>query len=291
MIILQIIIGIVAAIGIGFILADVMKVPSLKASKAANNLGRKGNKKTKVIELYLKDLSTKIAGKLRMNEIKRANLEIDLRTANMDITPEQYTADAIVKALLFALVSIPAFFISWIIGVLFIGIAVFVYFRESRAVSRKIKAKRDRIEYELPRFVCHVEKILSHNRDLVYVIESYIPVAGPEFKEELTITLADMRSSGDNQKALEDLDTRIGSNSLSEVVMSLMTVENTADTSALWTSLSMKFSELQKLNLRAQANAIPRKVKKLSMALMFCFLLIYAAVIGQVLMTSMSTMF
>ena len=41
--------------------------------------------------------------------------------------------------------------------------------------------------------------------------------------------------------------------------------------------------------LRQQANAVPRKVKKLSMALMFCFMLIYVAVIGYVLVTSLGS--
>ena len=46
MIVLQIIIGVIAAVGVGFLLADLMKIPSLKASKAANSVGRKGKKKT-----------------------------------------------------------------------------------------------------------------------------------------------------------------------------------------------------------------------------------------------------
>ena len=90
MIVLQIIIGVIAAVGVGFLLADFMKIPSLKASKAANSVGRKGKKKTGVIELSRRDFATKLAGKLHLNEFKRANLVIDLRTANMEITPEQY---------------------------------------------------------------------------------------------------------------------------------------------------------------------------------------------------------
>ena len=86
-----------------------MKIPSLKASKAANSVGRKGKKKTGVIELYRRDFATKLAGKLHLNEFKRANLVIDLRTANMEITPEQYMADAIVKALMVGNLAIPAF--------------------------------------------------------------------------------------------------------------------------------------------------------------------------------------
>lgn len=212
---------------------------------------------------------------------------IDLRTANMEITPEQYMADAIVKALMVGILAIPAFFISVFFGFLILGIALFVYFSESKKVTRKIRQKRANIEYELPRLVGHIEKLLTHSRDIIYILESYIPIAHPELKEELFITVAEMRSSGNIRNALDSLDKRIGSVWLSEVVRALETVENSADTTALWTSLSMKFKELQRLNLKAQANTVPRKVKKLSMALMMCFLLIYIAVIGQVLMNSL----
>ena len=111
MIILQIFIGLFAAVGIGCILADLMKVPTMKASKAANNLGKKGDKKTSIIEIYLKEFATKLSEKIKLNEYKNAQLEADLRTAGMDITPELYVSNAIVKAVAIGLLAIPAFLI------------------------------------------------------------------------------------------------------------------------------------------------------------------------------------
>ena len=68
MIVLQILIGLFFAVGIGYILADLLKIPSMKATKAASNLGRKGDKKTSTIESYLKEFSLKLAEKLKTNE-------------------------------------------------------------------------------------------------------------------------------------------------------------------------------------------------------------------------------
>ena len=290
MIFLQFLIGVFAAVGIGFILADVWKVPSIKASKAANNLGKKGNKKVSIISIYLKEFSAKLAGKLKLNEYKRAQLEADLKTAGMDVTPEEYTADAIVKAAAFGLLAIPAFFIVKVVGLLILAIAVFIYIRESKAVSKRIKAKRERIEYELPRLVNAIEKTLKHSRDVIYVLESYKDTAGKELKAELEITIADMRS-GNIEVALTRLESRIGSTMMSDVTRGLISVIRGDETDVYWASLSMKFSDYQRQQLKGQANAVPRKVKKLSMALLFCFILIYVAVIGQVLMTSMTTLF
>ena len=239
MIVLQIIIGVIAAVGVGFLLADLMKIPSLKASKAANSVGRKGKKKTGVIELYRRDFATKLAGKLHLNEFKRANLVIDLRTANMEITPEQYMADAIVKALMVGILAIPAFFISVFFGFLILGIALFVYFSESKKVTRKIRQKRANIEYELPRLVGHIEKLLTHSRDIIYILESYIPIAHPELKEELFITVAEMRSSGNIRNALDSLDKRIGSAWLS--------IGNRGELCGYNSTLDITFDEVQRI--------------------------------------------
>ena len=168
MIILQIFIGLFAAVGIGCILADLMKVPTMKASKAANNLGKKGDKKTSVIELYLKEFASKLSEKLKLNEYKKAQLEADIRTAGMDTTPEEYVANAIVKAVAIGLLAIPAFLIIKILGLFIVFVAVVVYFSESKKVTKMIASKRKKIEYELPRLVASIEKTMKHQKGAVY---------------------------------------------------------------------------------------------------------------------------
>ena len=289
MFVLQIFIGIIAAVGIGFVLADIWKVPSIKATRAAQSVGKKGSKKTSVIEMYLKDISTKLAGKLKLNEYKRAQLEADLKVADMDISPEQYTADAIVKALVIGIFAIPVFFAARMLSFVVIALAVFLYFREIRAVSKKIKKKREEIEYELPRFVSVIEKSLKHTRDVIGILDSYKDRASEALRGELEITVADMRS-GNNEAALRRLESRVGSTMMSDVVRGLISTVNGNDTAVYFASLDMKFADHQRETLKMQANAVPRKVKRLSLALLGCFILIYGAVIVEVLSTSMSVL-
>ena len=111
MFLLQICIGALTAIGLAFVLADVYHLPTLKARKATNNLGKKGEKKVGMIEIYLKDFSAFLSKKLKLNEYKRAQLAADLKTAGMEITPEAYVADTITKALAIAVFAIPVFFL------------------------------------------------------------------------------------------------------------------------------------------------------------------------------------
>jgi hypothetical protein len=49
----------------------------------------------------------------------------------------------------------------------------------------------------------------------------------------------------------------------------------------------LKFSDYQRQNLKAEAEKAPKRVRKLSMVLLICFMLIYVAVIGEVLISSL----
>ena len=208
----------------------------------------------------------------------------------MDISPEMFISNAAVKAIAVGLLSVPLFFIFKLLGLFVVVIAIFMYYRETKSVSLRIKAKRRNIEYELPRLVSSIAKMLKHNRDIVYILESYRETAGPDLKTELDITVADMRS-GNTEVALTRLESRIGSTMVSDITRGLIAVTRGNDTDVYWAQLEMKFTDYQRQSLKAQANAVPRKMKKLSMALLFCFILIYAAVIGQVMLSSMSALF
>ena len=290
MFVLQICIGVLTAVGLALVLADIYHLPTLKARKATNNLGKKGDKKVSIVEIYLKDFSAFLSKKIKLNEYKRVQLEVDLKTAGMETSPEAYVADAITKALVIALLALPVFFLFKILSVVVLFISVIVYFKEYQAVSVKIKSRRQKIEYELPRFVSAIEKTMQHNRSIVYILESYKDTAGAELKAELEITIADMRS-GNVEVALTRLENRIGSTMMSDITRGLAALERGDNNVVYWGQLVIKFSDYQRQLLKQQANAVPRKVRKLSMALMFCFILIYVTVIGQVLLTSLTELF
>ena len=208
----------------------------------------------------------------------------------MDISPELYVSNAIVKAVAIGLLAIPAFLIVKILGLFIVFVAIVVYFSESKKVTKMIAAKRKKIEYELPRLVGSIEKTMKHQKGAIYALEAFKDTTCPELKEELEITIADMRS-GNEEVALTRLESRVCSTMMSDVTRGLIGVVRGDDMEVYWGTTALKFSDYQREQLKAQANAVPRKVRKLSMALLFCFILIYVAVLGQVLLTSMGTLF
>lgn len=289
MFIIQLMIGIIASVGIGYILCDVLKVPSMKASKTARNAASKGEKKKSSLAVFLDGFAEEIQEKIKLNQWKEREIQTDLDAAGIKDKPRLFVAKALTKACAVGVLAIPAFFIFKILGLAVLAFAVFVYFNETKGITRKIKKKRAKIEAELPRFVSFVNNKLSHTRDLISILRSYKETAGAEFVEELETTIVHLEQN--RTEALTNLEQRVGSPLLNEVTMKLKAVENGTYNEAAWTMLATTFSSLQKDNLKKKALSVPRKVRKGSMALLFCFILIYAAVLGQVLLSSLGTLF
>ena len=282
--------AIFAAIGIGFLLAERLKLPSRAASRAMHSMGRNRKDKPNPLTLLMRELSGRLAGRLHLNEYRRAQLEADLRTGDMTQTPEQFVAENIVRAGMVAVLAVPVAFVSKFLAVLLLVAAVLLYRLGSMTLRKKIGARRARIELELPRFVANIEKTLPHSRDVLAMLESYRTGAGEEFGRELDITVADMRS-GNDEAALTRLEARVGSSALSDVVRGLIGILHGEDNSVYWANLSLKFSESGRQNLREQAGKVPKRVRRLSLVLLGCFFLIYIVVIGEVLLTSLGGLF
>ena len=287
---LQAIIGALCGVAIFYILADLFALPYLKTSKAVINLSKQQRDKTSGLDVWLKGLATALSKFIKINEFKKAQLEADLKTAQMDITPEMFKANAIVKALIIGVLAVPMAFIFPLLCPVIIFLAIFLYNLEIKSVSRRIKDKRQKIEYELPRLVFTIEKTLKHNRDVLYMLDSFKENAGKEMKHELDITVADMKS-GNYEAAITRLEARVGSSQMSDVCRGLIGILRGDDTSLYWSSLAIKFNDIQRQQLRLQAQKVPRKVKRLSMCLLFCFMLIYIVVILSKIMTSIGVLF
>ena len=287
---LQYLIGICFGVGLYLLLADHFRIPSLATSKAYNNLAKRQEKKTSTLDIWLGDLAAWISKHIRLNEYRREQLVTDLRSAGISLSPEAHIANSLVKSAFVGLMAIPAAFIFPIVSPIILVLAVLIYLKSAKGVADKIKEKRKKIEYELPRFVSYIEKTLRHNRDILSIIDGYMKTAGTEIRDELEITAADMRS-GNYEAALTRLESRVGSSMLSDVTRGLIGVLRGDETDAYWTNLAMKFADYQRTILKAEAAKVPAKVKRLSMCMLICFMLMYLLVIGMQIVTSLGGMF
>lgn len=286
---LLIVFGILLAAGMFLLLANALKIPYLKTSKAVMNAGREDKKLSKTIEAVALGIASKMAQLIPMDKYKRTRLESTLKSAGIKMTPETFTALALLKSLCIALLAIPCAFIFPLVIPFVIFLAVAVYFRETGKADAKMREKREAIEQELPRFVVTVEQELKTSRDILAIMENFKKHAGVHFAYELDVTCADMRSSS-YEAALTRFEARIGSAQLSDVVRGLVSVIRGDDSAVYFKMLSHDFKLIGLQRLKSQAQKIPPKIRVFSFGMLMLFLLTYLFVMGMQLIDSLGTM-
>lgn len=282
--------GILLAFGIYLILADRLCLPLLATERAMLSTGRKGKSAAKSIEALLMGWAVILARYLRLDEYKKVRLQSNLNAAVLNLTPEVYTAFAIVKAAAILLGVVPCFFLFPLLTPVLVLLAVATYFKEIRRIDGLLSAKRNEIESDLTRFVATVEQELQASRDVLGILENYKKHAGAAFADELDIVTADMRSSG-YEAALTRLEARVNSSMLSDIVRGLISVLRGNDGRVYFQMLEHDLKQLELQRLKAEALKIPPKIRVFSFLMLLCFILTYIVVIGYEILRNLGTMF
>ena len=276
--------------GLYFIIADRLKIPYLKVSKAIMNMGRSDRKLTTIIEAVLMDLSMKVSKFIPMDVYRKNRLQNVLMAAGIKMTPECYQANAIIKALFVGLFIIPSLWMFPLLAAAVLVLAVLVYFREYQKADKQLRTRREAIEAELTRFVLSVEQELRSSRDVLSILESYKKNTTPVLADELGITCADMRSGG-YEVALMRLEARVNSPMLSDVVRGLISVVRGDNGIMYFQMLAHDFKQMELRRLKAQAQKIPPKIRVFSVIMLMCFLATYLVVIAVQVIQSIGVMF
>ncbi len=267
-----------------------LKVPSSRTTKAIKAVAARNRPTAAGFKNTYNDISLFVSRFIRLNEFKKKELADSLKIANISMSPELFTARALVRSAGIMLLSVPFFFFLPIIGLLVIVLAVLMYFQEKQKVDSCIKEKRKQIEFDLPRFVYAISQEIQMSHDVISILERHKDNFSPYLNEEIEITIADMRT-GNYEAAITRFEGRIGSTNLSEVCRGFIQMIRGDDTSVYWETLAIRFSELQKQYLRNIALKIPPKVHRLSFFLMMSMMLLYVVVLGWELLSNMGVLF
>lgn len=282
--------GLFLALGLFFLAASLLRLPTIGAAKAMLGTVKQEKKAAKTMETYLMTVSVRLAKYIRMDEYKRSRMNNVLKASGMNLTPEVYQAYAFVKSGAVLLGIIPCVFLLPLLSPVVVILAVLIYFKESQKADERLKAKRDEIEGELPRLVATIEQELKASRNVIGMLERFKENAGTALTGELDILLADMRSSN-YEAALTRFEARLNSPMLSDVVRGLIGVLRGDDSAVYFQMLSHDFKQMELQRLKAQAQKIPPKIRVFSFAMLMCFLITYLAIICYVAVTSLGGMF
>ena len=282
--------GLFLALGLFFLAASILRLPTIGTAKAMLGNVKQEKKAAKTIETYLMTVAVRLAKYIRMDEYKRSRMHNVLKASGMNLTPEVYQAYAFVKAGAILLGVIPCVFLLPLLSPVVIILSLLTYFKESQKADERLKAKRDEIEGELPRLVATIEQELKNSRDVLSIVENYKKNAGEEFANELEILAADMRSSS-YEAALTRFEARINFPMLSDVVRGLIGVLRGDDGAMYFQMLSHDFKQMELQRLKKEAQKIPPKIRVFSFLMLVCFIVTYLAIIVFEILKSMGSMF
>lgn len=277
--------GLFLALGLFFLTASVLKLPTMGAAKAMLGTVKQERKAAKTLETYFMILAVRLSGFIRMDAYKRSRMQNVLKASGMNMTPEVYQAYALVKSGAVLLGAIPCMFLFPLLVPVVVVLALLLYFKENQKADETLKAKREEIEGELPRMVATMEQELKASRNVIGMLERFKGNAGPALTGELDILLADMRSSN-YEAALTRFEARLNSPMLSDVVRGLIGVLRGDDSTVYFQMLAHDFKQIELQRLKAQAQKIPPKIRVFSFVMLVCFLLTYLAIICYVALES-----
>ena len=283
-------IGFILAAGLFFLLADVLKLPTLSTSKAMRGAGSSSKRASGIVEAWLMSSAVKVSNYIRLDEYKHSRMSNVLKAAGYSVTPELYEAYAITRAGAILSGIIPCLILIPLLIPIVVFLAVLSYFKEIRKADEQLKVKRDQIEGELPRFVATIEQTLKASRDVLAMLETYKKNASSAFAQELDILTADMRSSS-YEAALTRFEARFNSPMLSDVVRGLIGVLRGDDSAVYFQMLAHDFKALELQRLKGQAQKVPPKIRVYSFVMLMCFLITYLVIIAIQIMDSLGSMF
>ena len=266
--------GAFLGMGLFFLSAAALRLPTISAAKAMLGTVKQERKAAKTLETGLMTVAVRLAKYIRMDEYRRGRMANVLKASGMNLTPEVYQAYVLTKAGVVFLGIIPCVFLLPLLSPVVVILAVLLYFQEIQKADEKLKAKREEIEGELPRMVATIEQELKASRNVIGMLERFKTNAGPALTGELDILLADMRSSN-YEAALTRFEARLNSPMLSDVVRGLIGVLRGDDSAVYFQMLAHDFKQIELQRLKAEAQKIPPKIRVFSFAMLMCFLLTY----------------
>lgn len=282
--------GILLALGLFFVISDLLKLPRLATQKAMQSAGKEGNKKSKNIDILILGWAVRLSRHIPMNEYKKARMRNTLNASGINMTPEEYMASAIVKSALIGIAIIPSLIILPLLAPIILFLSIMTYFKEIKKADEELKGKREKIEKELPRFVATITQELKASRDVLSMLENFKRNAGEDFTKELDILTADMRSSS-YEAALTRFEARINSPMLSDITRGLIGVLRGDDGTMYFQMLSHDMKQLELQRLKAEAMKIPPKIRVFSFIMLMCFMGVYLSIIIYEIIRSFSGLF
>ena len=247
-------------------------VPSRATVKLLRQSGAKNRKS--LLKKVQTPLVAAISKIVRVPPYKRAKLKADLKRVNIHQTPEQYIATAWASALLTSLLVIPCLLSGMSISAVgVIALSVALYFTELQRIDRELEDLDDRIIAELPHFVRSLTVGIESRLPLSDTVANYLEAEPDSAMRQELLQLISTLSLANQREALLAFEDAIALPQLRTVVPVLIAVtEGTSDNGQL-IMLANQMDALAEERLQQELLKRPGKIKRATIAIMVCALM------------------
>ena len=248
------------------------------------------SKNAKGYHAIIARLSSELAKRIHLTPYKRRTMAATLKYAGISLTPENYYAQIAVKAAICLLPAIVCLFIFPIGSIIFVLLMIKQVMKGLREAQKVVRAKREKIDCELPRFVETLAQELESSHDVLSILEGYRTSAGDLFRDELEITVAEMKA-GSQEQALNHLSGRVGSAMLGQIVRGLLGVVRGGNEVLYFNLLAHDFQNSEEQKFEKEILKRPDEMKKYFYLMLFCFIAIYGYVLFIQIVSSSGSLF
>lgn len=276
--------------GLFQLVGGIFDVPSHREIKTIMAVGKKKKERVNVLDAFVFKVSHLILPYVRINPYKRKKMGNALKSLGSLDTPEMVYGRAFVESTIYAGVGLILVFVHPIFTLILLFYAIQRFSAEIGKIDQLMRKRREKIEWELPRFVNTVQQEIKKRQDLLAILIDFRKNSDGELGEELEVTIADMKTS-DYENAISRLDARVVSSLLSDVTQGLIAVLRGDDIVSYFEQLGIQLRSFEKNRLKKEMNRRLEKIKKYPYILLFTFLLMVVYAVGYDIMTTLPNIF
>lgn len=270
--------------------SGIFDVPSHREIKTIMAVGKKKKEKVNFLDAFVFKVSHLLLPYVRINPYKRKKMSNALKSLGSLDTPEMVYGRAFVESCIYAGVGLILVFVHPIFTCILLFYALQRFSVTIGKIDQQMRKRREKIEWELPRFVNTVQQEIKKRQDLLAILIDYRKNSDGELGEEVEVTIADMKTS-DYENAISRLDARVVSSLLSDVTQGLIAVLRGDDIGAYFEQLGIQLRSFEKNRLKKEMNKRLEKIKKYPYILLFTFLLMVVYAVGYDIMTTLPSIF
>lgn len=245
------------AIGSYYIISSFVDGASKNAIKA---IVARAPQKLHTQDIIIAKISTFVLRFITINPLRREQLAKDLRSVGVMYSPEDFIARSISLGIMYSIAVVPFCFFFPVL-IFSIPIIVFItYNRENKKIKKMVEVRTKEIEKELAQFASTIRQHLNTTRDVISIFESYHKIAKGALKDEIGITLNDMKS-GNIEKALKSLTGRVNSAKMSELIRGVIGITRGDDQRNYLEMITYDFTKAANEELKREILNRPNKLK------------------------------